>query len=367
MLDDHSPDQEDKVRRLERHGGVRLPAVLVQANPYLYEREPDHDLPCLVLISFDDDLPGGVEFLRRLAADAFALKGVRAHSPEACEVQDVLKASDERAVRNRRCRLPAAFADGRVVYAADLWLHRPYLRRGYLSGERVLKVIAEPGANGAVEHLPHDARVRVPAGTPADYDVPEARDERPAPRRDRDDRRSDDRDDRRRDDRDDRPRYRDERDDRSASRRRRRLDDPEEGGGGRTALIVTLIVGGVLLLALLAVVGVWWALRGGPSASTVTLSNPRRSIGFGLQQTYQIDYTVATHKTVPAGQVFAVFTARNGQTTEQQVFGPMFGNGTLTLTLVGFAGGPWDVHLEVQPIGQPNQARTRISNTVTLP
>jgi hypothetical protein len=354
-MPDPTRDQEDKVRRVERRGGVRLPAALVQANPYLYEDEPDHDLPCLVLISFDDELPGGVGFLRRLADDAFALKGMQAHNRENQEVQDVLRASDERAVRNRRRRLPPEFTGGRVVYAADLWLHRPYLRRGRLCGERILNVIAEPGDEGAVEHLPYEARARMPAGTLPDADEPpDVLDAEPAgDRRDRDER--DRRDDRRRDA------------DRGPSvfrRRRRDLDeDDDRGGGGRAALVVGLVIGGVLL-ALLLSVALWLALRGKlDDGHPVVLSDARRNQAF-----VTIDYRRPSGRSVPSGQVILVVRTAAGDRSEHPVRlvgGEQGGGHGAVLAMVQPGQGPWDCWLEVE--SWPGQGRRRISNTLTVP
>src|SRR5262249_29338710 len=115
--------QEQFVRGLLPRG-QRLDAALVQANAGLYALG-DRALPCLVLITFERDLPAPERFLRRLADRVYYLKENRPMTPDEGVVSDIVMDSEERAVPYRRRQLPAGFTGGPTVYAADLWIHRP--------------------------------------------------------------------------------------------------------------------------------------------------------------------------------------------------------------------------------------------------
>ena len=63
------------------------------------------------------------------------------------------------AVRNRRKLLPPALTGGKIVYAADLFVNRRYLEKGYLT-HRTLPCFAEPEREhgeetGGLELMPH--------------------------------------------------------------------------------------------------------------------------------------------------------------------------------------------------------------------
>jgi hypothetical protein len=73
------------------------------------------------------------------------------------------RASDQFWFYHRRFRIPPELAEGRVIYAADIWVHRPFLPEGYFSDRtpRLIPVLAQPGETGGVELIPHDRIAQV--------------------------------------------------------------------------------------------------------------------------------------------------------------------------------------------------------------
>jgi hypothetical protein len=134
--------------------GRRVTAVLVQANMQLFQ-PGTNDLPCLVLISFD----AGPQDVQRLAGRLYDAKRAVPSNDMERYVSRILSDSDAGAQYHRRRRLPDEFTGGLPpIYAADLWIHRPFLRQGYLTPEdRWFPCIAEPGDRGGIELLPFSA------------------------------------------------------------------------------------------------------------------------------------------------------------------------------------------------------------------
>jgi hypothetical protein len=100
---------------------------LVQANNDLFQ-EGQWDLPALVLISPDEETNEDEEFMTDLAEKVMELKGV---DPDDCDTEgDAVVAelmADETYVEGRRDRLPKAFAGGKKVYLAHIWVVRDHL------------------------------------------------------------------------------------------------------------------------------------------------------------------------------------------------------------------------------------------------
>ena len=119
-------------------------AVLVQANPGLF-RAGMLDLPCLVLFSFE---PLDYETLTELTERVAALKETTATETDRTAVAALLAPGP--AVRRRRVPLPPALTGGATVYAADLFVNRRYLEKGYLT-HRTLPCFAEPDATDKPE------------------------------------------------------------------------------------------------------------------------------------------------------------------------------------------------------------------------
>jgi hypothetical protein len=139
-----------RLRRVEQAGGVDVPGSILIAHRRLYE-PGDDDLPARVLVSFHRDADDS--YLRDLARYIGTLKGT---NPQGRMKKDLAKlVDDERAVRYRRKELPPEATDGVPVYACDVWVHRPFLRKTTLSN-RILPCIAVRGMRGACEVLPHD-------------------------------------------------------------------------------------------------------------------------------------------------------------------------------------------------------------------
>jgi hypothetical protein len=130
--------------------GLRIQAAIVQANIALFEQGIT-SRPALVLISFDRLSQRGA-FLANLAERIRALKFTK---PTRADLRFAAQlVTDETAIYHRRQLLPQTLTDGHAVFAADLWIHRPYLKNGCLQGERLLPCIAEPGPCGGIEHAP---------------------------------------------------------------------------------------------------------------------------------------------------------------------------------------------------------------------
>jgi hypothetical protein len=62
---------------------------------------------------------------------------------------------NEKGVLYRRRKVPSSFTRGPAVYAADLVIFPPYLKRGYLTSEKLLPCVAEIDPEGAIELLPY--------------------------------------------------------------------------------------------------------------------------------------------------------------------------------------------------------------------
>lgn len=131
--------------------GTRVIGALVQANMALYDPGPE-DLPCLVLISFEPQFQQHPEWLSELALHIYSFKGREFTNPEAAYVSSLT--TDEIAERHRRRRLPDSFTRGACVYAADLWIYRSFLPRGFVLSHERLPCVAEPGEQGRIELLP---------------------------------------------------------------------------------------------------------------------------------------------------------------------------------------------------------------------
>ena len=135
-------------------------AVLVQANPGLF-RSGLLDLPCLVVFSFET---WEYEVLNEIAERVAALKDSEPTEPERAEIARMLAPP---AVRNRRTLLPLSLTGGRAVYAADLFVNRRDLEKGYLT-HRTLPCFAQPGEAGGLELMPHQIVDRPADPNPAE-------------------------------------------------------------------------------------------------------------------------------------------------------------------------------------------------------
>src|SRR5262249_6649630 len=141
--------------RLAANGGVQRTAVRVQANRLLYGPGRYASLPALVLISFEEETPRSLAHLEELADRLYELKERTPRDAAERAARDAILAHQEQPAPRRRARLPPGFTGRRVVYAADFWIRRRYLRKGYLTDERRIPCVAEPGDEGAIEMLPY--------------------------------------------------------------------------------------------------------------------------------------------------------------------------------------------------------------------
>jgi len=148
--------QRERIDLVGRRG-VRTHALRVQANPLLF-KPGTCDLPGLVLISFERDLPNRTTYLAELAERMYPLKDHSPRTRDEAGVADILSASDTGAAYHRRRKLPLGFTGGPIVYACDFWFHRPYLRGGFLTdADEMLPCVAEPGDTGGIEHAPAES------------------------------------------------------------------------------------------------------------------------------------------------------------------------------------------------------------------
>jgi hypothetical protein len=145
---------EQRVAAVARRG-VEVAAVRVQANALLHEPSQYDNLPGLVLVAFDRTVAANGAYLFDPAERLFDLKTTSPRTAAEQQAQAIILANQEQAEYHRRRQLPLGFTGGPVVWACDLWVHRPYLPRGFLvQEERYLNCVAEPGAQGGIEMLP---------------------------------------------------------------------------------------------------------------------------------------------------------------------------------------------------------------------
>ena len=122
--------------------GSPVSAVLVQANPGLF-RAGMLDLPCLVVFSFEES---DYEVLNRISERVAALKnsgtngtGIRRYC------RNCWRRPPSAIPPKNRCRF--RLTGGLTVYAADLFVNRRYLEKGYLT-RRTLPCFARTGRSG---------------------------------------------------------------------------------------------------------------------------------------------------------------------------------------------------------------------------
>lgn len=155
--------QRQRVQAAERHGGVPVFAVIVQANTSLFHPGEDNQ-PATVVYSPDPAI--GVDGLRRLADQIATLKGKRQTDSDLAILSEYV--TNETACPFRRRLIPGRFVRGKEVYIADLSIYRAFLPSGVLKGRDALLCVAEPGSEGgALELLPENLRSREIYGKPA--------------------------------------------------------------------------------------------------------------------------------------------------------------------------------------------------------
>ena len=130
--------------------GVPMNAFLVQANAALLKAQ--HQIfPCLVLISFQPEVSGEIEYMQALARRVYSFKNTHPDDADSRFVADLT--TNERAVTGRRRQLPLSFTDGSVIYCIDLMVRPAYLQGSRLQSD-ILPCIAESGPDGEVELIP---------------------------------------------------------------------------------------------------------------------------------------------------------------------------------------------------------------------
>ncbi len=147
-----------RLRMLEERDAHFVSAKVVQANEILW-KAGDESAPCVVLITFDRGAPR--RLLAELARLMMDLKGTNPPKRDLRFMAELV--TDESYYYHERNRLPKSVTEGVEVYAAGLWLHRPFLRDGRLRMSygaedpvRDLPCLATPGDRGGIELIPFD-------------------------------------------------------------------------------------------------------------------------------------------------------------------------------------------------------------------
>jgi hypothetical protein len=137
-----------------RSGGQPVIAARVQANFELYEPGTRGN-PGLVVVSFDPQAT--LPLLEQAAEAAYELKGEDA-PPALLSTARAVMANENGWCYHRRARMAPELTQGRVMYLADLWFHRPCLADKYLSNRqpRLIACLAQPGEAGGIELIPHE-------------------------------------------------------------------------------------------------------------------------------------------------------------------------------------------------------------------
>jgi hypothetical protein len=151
---------QERLAALFRVGAKPLVAARVQANHSLYQ-PGRRNAPAMVVFSFDPAV--SPMKLCEVAEMIFELKSSDTQNPVLQAAAAGPRASDQFWFYHRRFRIPPELTEGRVIYAADLWVHRPYLADGYFSPRtpRLVPVLVQPGDVGGVELVPHDQTARL--------------------------------------------------------------------------------------------------------------------------------------------------------------------------------------------------------------
>ena len=358
--------REDEFVRIVAQRGVAVMAMRVQGNPGLFQ-PGRRSLPGLVLVSFDDPGPDEVKQMHRLARRLFDLKETSPRSAAEREARSIIMANEEAGRLYRRRQLPRGFSGGSIIYAADLIIRPRYLRQAHLTNDDLLlPCVADPGAEGAIEHRPYwqVTGEPPPAGEPIDAVPAEA----PA-----------------------------------AELEAIRADSPllvvsaaapvleveairaesplavvSEVAEARTApipqravarlrspfLLALLFLAGGMGAVVLAVGLVWlFALR---AHEKIELSNARVSRSIGLLVT--VDYELRHLKLDPENRYYLTARPRNGGSESRILvdFDPAQGTLTTMLPFGPFAARTeYELYIEVEQINAPG-ARERVSNIVTV-
>jgi hypothetical protein len=148
-------DMEATARRrldgLLARGAKFVWAEVVQANYRLYQ-DNNESAPALVMFSFDYTVPA--EEIRALSERLHPLRFTEPADPVLRQALCHLETNNDAWYYHRRWRVPPELFGGRVVYTADLWVHRPFIagrfpHRDELGGRpRRVPCLAEPWETG---------------------------------------------------------------------------------------------------------------------------------------------------------------------------------------------------------------------------
>lgn len=154
------PTQEVALARLSElfsRGARPALGARLQAHVSLYEPGPGRGNPAVALFTFDPAVQP--EFLVDLADFIYDLDDVDTEDdPVLLAAAAVPMANMEEWRYCRRARIPMELTRGHVIYAGDIWVHRPFLVDGYFSDRqlRAMPLLADPGESGGLELIPYD-------------------------------------------------------------------------------------------------------------------------------------------------------------------------------------------------------------------
>lgn len=153
------PTQEVALARLTElfsRGARPALGMRLQAHTSLYEQELDSGHPAVALFTFDPAVQP--EYLEDLADYIYDIDEEETEDPVLLAAVAVPLANQEEWRYCRRGRIPVELTRGHVIYAGDIWVHRPFLVDGYFSDRqpRAMPLLADPGESGGLELIPYD-------------------------------------------------------------------------------------------------------------------------------------------------------------------------------------------------------------------
>jgi hypothetical protein len=146
----------ERLAALARTGARPIVGACLQVDPNLYANAGKSGAPAMVVLSFDPAVPPAQ--LAEVAQMLADLKTTDTQNSVLLAAAAAPRAGDKFWFYHRRFRIPPELTEGRLVYAADLWVHRAALPGEHLSPHAApfLPLLAQPGDLGGVELIPHD-------------------------------------------------------------------------------------------------------------------------------------------------------------------------------------------------------------------
>lgn len=147
---------EAATERRIRENGKPVLAVLVMANSEFLREKTIESAPALTIFSHEPPTASLAEALHELAADLFDLytaddEEIAGLPPHQQQTAEIIKSDAYH--EGRRNRVPLQLTRGRVIYMADIWIHRDHLPE-HVEESRVLACLASGTEEGEIMVLP---------------------------------------------------------------------------------------------------------------------------------------------------------------------------------------------------------------------